>query len=150
MRDDSASEHRAADDERHEDRAARPQHLAQRQVEDARRRRAERHDGRRGHCFTRYLKTACRLSSGDVTSSMTPASPDAAMLRQPRVERVGPRRLDDDRARLEPQADDTVLGQERARQRPRIVGAHEDRVRMRVDQLADLSARCLRRGSGRC
>ena len=32
----------------------------------------------RRHCFTRYLKTACRLSSGDCTSSICPASPDAA------------------------------------------------------------------------
>ena len=31
-----------------------------------------------GHCFTRYLKTACRLSSGDCTSSICPASPLAA------------------------------------------------------------------------
>ena len=28
--------------------------------------------------FTRYWKTACRLSSGDVTSSIAPSSPDAA------------------------------------------------------------------------
>ena len=29
--------------------------------------------------FTRYWKTACRLSSGDVTSSMAPNSPLAAI-----------------------------------------------------------------------
>ena len=28
--------------------------------------------------FTRYWKTACRLSSGEVTSLISPASPDAA------------------------------------------------------------------------
>ena len=36
--DDQGQEHRAADDERHEDRAARPQHLAEREIEDAARR----------------------------------------------------------------------------------------------------------------
>ena len=72
-----------------EERAARPEHLAERQVEHARDGSAERGDARLGtsahggahgfvHGFTRYLNTACRLSSGDVTSSMGPALPAAA------------------------------------------------------------------------
>ena len=32
----------------------------------------------RGHVFTRYWNTACRLSSGEVTSWMVPSSPLAA------------------------------------------------------------------------
>ena len=90
-----------------------------------------------GH-FTRYWKTACRLSSGDVTSSIAPHSPVAAMLGQPGVELVGLPGLDDHRARLEPQADHVVVRQELARERARVVGADVDRVRVLVDQIADL------------
>jgi hypothetical protein len=41
--DDQREHHRAADDERHEDGASRPQHLAQRKIEDAARGFEERH-----------------------------------------------------------------------------------------------------------
>ena len=145
--DDQREQHRAADDERHEDGAARPQHLAEREIEHAARRVEERHAaegsdscaaGVAGHCFTRYLKTACRLSSGDCTSSICPASPRRRQLGQPRIESVGPRRLDDHRVLLELHAEHIVFGEEPARQRARIRAAHVDRVRMRVDQIANL------------
>ena len=89
--DQQRNQDRRADDQRHEDRAPRPEHLAERQVEDRARldagSRAPAGCGRRvggfglsrgRHYFTRYWKTAWRLSSGDVTSSIAPNSPLAA------------------------------------------------------------------------
>ena len=70
-------DHRRTDDERHENGAARPQHFAERQIEHPPR-GAEVGHLALAHCFTKYLKTAWRLSSGDCTSSIAPASPDAA------------------------------------------------------------------------
>ena len=106
---------------------------------------AERHAGgatggrgRHRH-FTRYWKTACRLSSGEVTSSIAPASPVAARLGQPRVERVGLRRSGRPPRPARTQAEHVVVrpGTRRASARGSL-GADVDGVRMRVDQVADL------------
>src|SRR5262249_10568395 len=56
----------------------------------------------------------------------------------PRVERVGLRGLHDDRLVLELQAQHIVLRQELARERPGPIRADVDRVRVLVDQIADL------------
>jgi hypothetical protein len=62
---DQGQQDRSTDDERHEDRSPRPEHFAERQIENPARCLEERHPAegrqRRGvavHCFTRYLKTA--------------------------------------------------------------------------------------------
>src|SRR5207244_11606026 len=52
-----------------------PQHPAETKLENA----AHRRRKRLALCFTRYLKTAWRLSSGELTSSTPPSSPEAAM-----------------------------------------------------------------------
>ena len=151
--DDQREQHRAADDERHEDGAARPQHLAEREIEDAARRRRQndiRWPWRRRHCFTRYRKTACRLSSGDCTSSMLPGLAGRGQLGQPRVEAIGPRRLDDHRAGLELQAQHVVFGEEPARQRARIGAAHVTRCADACRSGRGSGGRCLRRRCGRC
>ena len=126
--DDERDEHRAANDERHEDRAARPEHLAERQLEDAAR-RAGHNEASRG---SRSLLHQILEHGLQVVVGRRDFVDDAGLARrrhvgEPRVERIGPRRLDDDRARLEAQADDAVFDQQRARQRARIVGANEDR-----------------------
>ncbi len=69
--------------------------------------------------FTRYLNTACRLSSGDVTSSTAPLAPGRDQLGEPRVELVGLAGFDDDGAGLEAQADDVGARQELAREAAR-------------------------------
>ena len=105
---------------------------------------------RRFDHFTRYWKTACRLSSGEVTSSTPPASPRRGQLRQPRIEHVRLLRLHDQRTRLELQAQHVVVGQEPPRERARVRRLDVDGVRMLVDQIADLMDVALRRESGRC
>ena len=88
-------QHRRADHQHHENGAPRPEHLAEREIEDPQRRRQEARGAagwrRAGGAsvlqvmlglivrhLTRYWNTAWRLSSGDVTSSITPYSPLAA------------------------------------------------------------------------
>src|SRR5206468_880109 len=80
--DDQSHQHWSAKQHREKHRADRPHHLAERQIANARRgyrqrghrcwiRRSIVRDarGKAGrHDFTRYWNTACRLSSGDVTS----------------------------------------------------------------------------------
>src|SRR5690606_3929728 len=65
------------------------------------------------------------------------ARPACRQLGQPLVERVGRRRLDDERVGLEAQTDDAGMRQELAAEASRIGRPDVDRVRMFVDQVAD-------------
>jgi hypothetical protein len=66
-------QYRAADNDHDEERPPRADHLTNSQLKDPAGAGPES-----SHDLTRYLNTACRLSSGDVISSMVPASRDAA------------------------------------------------------------------------
>ena len=136
---------------RQKHRPPRPQHLAERQIEDPQRRRHERRSARRGtarHDFTRYWKTACRLSSGDVTSWIAPSSPDAASVGQPRVERVRAAPVCTTTASSSNlQAEHVVVGEELARERARLVGLDVARCADARRSDRESGGRCLRRGS---
>ena len=69
----------------------------------------------RHYCLTRYLNTASRLSSGDMTSWIVPTSPLAANCGEPGIELVRLIRLYHDRILLEVHADDMPHVQKRAR-----------------------------------
>ncbi len=69
---------------------------------------------------------------------MAPSSPEAAIVGQPRVERVRPGGLDDQRAAFEFQAEHVIVGEQRAGERARFVSLHVHGVRMFVDEIADL------------
>ena len=91
------------------------------------------------HHFTRYWKTAWRLSSGEVTSWIAPMSPDAASRREPRVERVGPRRSARPPRPSSNRRLSTLSSARNSRASARgCVRLDVDGVRMLVDQIADL------------
>ena len=115
---------------------------AERQIEDAQRRReratADGGSGGSAHALHQILEDGLQVVVGRRDFVNRAESPDAASVGEPRVEGIRPRRLDDHRAVLEPQAEHVVVGEELARERARLIGFDVDRVRVLVDEIANL------------